>query len=150
MNNNFCVGMSIEMVAASFEFASQLGKIVDFTVKNDPDALVFVVNGLAAAGKKPGNFKCSTQGLCERKCAYRGGDCGLGRVGSGFSRPCAHAGRARARSLDIPTRSSGLQLATRFPRLATSQPGRQAVAGSTSPLWSQRNGARPARSSFRL
>src|SRR5438874_13733965 len=51
MNNAFCIGVSVEMVATSFEFAPQLEKIVDFTVENDPDALVFVVNGLSAAGK---------------------------------------------------------------------------------------------------
>ena len=51
MDNNLRVSVSIEMVATSFEFAPQLEKIVDFTVENDPDAFVFVVNRLVAAGK---------------------------------------------------------------------------------------------------
>ena len=49
VKNDLGVRMGIEAVAAAFELPAQLRKVIDFTVENDPEALVFVVNGLLAA-----------------------------------------------------------------------------------------------------
>src|SRR5262249_1140205 len=51
MHNNFGIAVGVEAVATGLEFAAQLGEIVDLAVENDPDRLVFVVDGLLATGE---------------------------------------------------------------------------------------------------
>ena len=51
MNDDFGVGMRVELVAALFKPTPQFWKIVDFAVVDDPDAFVFVVDGLVATGQ---------------------------------------------------------------------------------------------------
>src|SRR5208282_1314645 len=51
MDDDFSVGLGVEAMAAAFELRAQFGKIVDFTVVDDPGAPIFVENGLMPAGK---------------------------------------------------------------------------------------------------
>jgi len=46
MNDYFGIGVGIEAVSALFELAAQFGKIVDFSVEDNPDGFVFVENRL--------------------------------------------------------------------------------------------------------
>src|SRR5580658_394317 len=46
MNDYFCIGVRIKAVAAFLEFDTQLGKIVDFTIENNPNGFVFIENWL--------------------------------------------------------------------------------------------------------
>jgi hypothetical protein len=50
MNDDFCIAMGVEVVATSFEFGSQLGKVINLAIEDRPYRLVFVVNGLLTAG----------------------------------------------------------------------------------------------------
>src|SRR2546421_5808602 len=51
VNDDFCIRLGIEAVTAAFQLRSKFGKIVDFPVKNDPRAAVFVENRLMASGQ---------------------------------------------------------------------------------------------------
>ena len=51
MDNDFRISVGIELVSSCLQVSAQFGEVINFPVENDPDALVFIVNGLATAGK---------------------------------------------------------------------------------------------------
>src|SRR5690349_4577317 len=51
MNDNFGIAVGIETVPTLFEVIPQFRKVVDLAVENNPDGLVFVMNGLMTTGK---------------------------------------------------------------------------------------------------
>jgi hypothetical protein len=51
MNDDFGVAMRVELVTTVHELLAQFSEIIDFAVKNDPNAAIFVVNGLMPAGE---------------------------------------------------------------------------------------------------
>src|SRR5437899_2496671 len=46
VHDHLSVTVCIELVTASFQLVSEFGEIVDFAIENDPDAAIFVVDGL--------------------------------------------------------------------------------------------------------
>jgi hypothetical protein len=51
MKDYLSVRVGIKAVAAAFELLAKLRKVIDFSVEDDPQAAVFVVNRLPPAGK---------------------------------------------------------------------------------------------------
>src|SRR5580692_4397056 len=51
VKDNFSIRMGVKAMTATFKLLAQLRKVIDFSVKNDPQARVFVVNRLSPAGK---------------------------------------------------------------------------------------------------
>ncbi len=49
VNDDLSITMGVKLMAAGFEFAAQLREVVYLAIEDDPNALVFVVNGLVAA-----------------------------------------------------------------------------------------------------
>src|ERR1017187_6864108 len=46
VNYDFSVGVGIETVAAILKLPPEVRKVIDFSIENDPDAAIFVVNRL--------------------------------------------------------------------------------------------------------
>jgi hypothetical protein len=51
MDDNFRIALGMEIVSIAFQLGLELRKIVDFTVKNDPDGLCRIRHGLVPALK---------------------------------------------------------------------------------------------------
>jgi hypothetical protein len=49
MNDNFCVTASVKMMALPLQFGAKLKKVIDFTIKNNPNTTVFIVDRLMTA-----------------------------------------------------------------------------------------------------
>jgi hypothetical protein len=50
MDNNLRIAPCVKLVPTGLEIASHTLKVVNFSVKNNPDTPVFIVNGLVPAG----------------------------------------------------------------------------------------------------
>src|SRR4029077_1084782 len=51
VDDDLSVGVRIEVVSTAFQLSAKLRKVVNLSVENNPDALIFVVNRLMSAGK---------------------------------------------------------------------------------------------------
>src|SRR5216684_3123763 len=51
VDDDLSVAVRIEAVTAGFQFSAKLRKVVNLAVENNPDALVFIVDGLPPAGE---------------------------------------------------------------------------------------------------
>jgi hypothetical protein len=66
VDDNFCVGIRAEDMSVCFEFATELQEVIDFAVKNHPDAFILIRHGLMTAAKidnrKPAKAKPKRSG----------------------------------------------------------------------------------------
>src|ERR1700686_1245141 len=51
VNDDFRVGMRVEMMAPAFEFGSKFGEVVNLAVENNPGIAIFVEDRLMASGE---------------------------------------------------------------------------------------------------
>jgi hypothetical protein len=50
MDDDLRIAMGVELVSTRFEISAQFQKVINFSIENNPDGPVFIVNGLPASG----------------------------------------------------------------------------------------------------